>query len=118
MSYLEHAARGELALPRCVRCGQYCEPGVPACPSCAADLAWVPVSGNATVYSYAVVHQVFRPEFAADVPYVVALVELAEGPRLITRLVGFGAVRPSVGAPVRVAFRQVGKQMLPVFTPA
>jgi uncharacterized OB-fold protein len=67
-----------------------------------------------TVFSYAVVHQVFDPALAGDVPYAVALVDLAEGPRLVTRLVGVDTVRPSVGAPVRVTFTRLGDRWLPV----
>jgi uncharacterized OB-fold protein len=111
------AERGELVLPRCLACGRYAGPGADPCPNCGGDLDWVPASGIGTVFSYAVVHQVFDPSLAGDVPYVVALVELAEGPRLITRLVGFDTVRPSVGAPVRVAFARLGGRRLPVFRP-
>jgi uncharacterized OB-fold protein len=118
MSFLDSAARGELVLPQCVHCGRYASPGVPACPSCSGSVDWVRVSGLGTVFSYAVVHQVFHPDLATDVPYVVALVELAEGPRLVTRLVGFDPVRPAVGAPVRVAFERIGTRILPAFRPA
>jgi uncharacterized OB-fold protein len=91
------------------------EPGPERCPDCGGRLA--AVSGAGTVYAYAVVHQVFRPDLAGDVPYVVALVDLSEGPRVVTRLVEFDPVRLRVGAPVRVVFRHVGSRVLPVFVP-
>jgi uncharacterized OB-fold protein len=116
--FLAAAERGELLVMRCVTCAGYAEPGAPSCPACGGTLEWVPASGDGTVFSYAVVHQVFDPSLAGQVPYVVALVELAEGPRLVTRLVGFETVQPSVGAPVRVAFHLIGDRRLPVFRPA
>jgi hypothetical protein len=61
------------------------------------------------------VHQAFDPSLAGDVPYLVALVDLAEGPRLVTRLIGFGTARPRVSQPVRVAFAVIGGRRLPVF---
>jgi uncharacterized OB-fold protein len=118
MSFLTGAERGELRLPRCDTCAAFAEPGAPSCPLCGGALGPTTASGDGTIFSYAVVHQVFSPEFAGDVPYVVGLVELAEGPRLITRLVGFDAVPPAVGAPVRVAFQRFGARTLPVFGPA
>lgn len=114
-SFFDAAEHGRLLLARCVACAGYAEPGELSCPACGSDLQWAPASGTGTVYAYAVVHQVFHPSLAGDVPYMVALVELAEGPRLITRLVGFGTTRPRIGAPVQVTFQHVGGRRLPVF---
>ena len=73
---------------------------------------------SGTVYAYAVVHQVFRHELATDVPYVVALVDLDDGSRVVTRLVDFDAERLRVGARVEMARREIGGRIVPVFTPA
>jgi uncharacterized protein len=107
-SFFDAAEGGQLVVARCVACAVYAEPGEVCCPACGSDLQWAPASGAGTVYAYAVVHQVFHPSLAGDVPYTVALVELAEGPRMITRLVGFYTVRPRIGAPVQVTFHHVG----------
>jgi uncharacterized OB-fold protein len=111
------AERGELVLPRCAACARFAQPGAEACPDCGAPLHWTPAGGAGTVYSYAVVHQVFDPSLAGEVPYVVGLVELAEGPRVVTRLVGFDRAALRVGAAVRVAFVPLRGRMLPVFGP-
>jgi uncharacterized OB-fold protein len=116
-AFLAAAHRGLFVLPRCTACAGYTEPGQPCCSSCGGELDWVPASGAGTVFSYAVVHQVFDPSLAGEVPYVVAIVELAEGPRMVTRLIGFDAVGPSVGAPVQVAFQLFGDRRLPIFRP-
>ena len=71
-----------------------------------------------TVYAYAVVHQVFRSELATDVPYIVALVDLDDGSRVLTRLVDFDAERLRVGARVEMVRRQIGGRALPVCAPA
>ncbi len=108
--YWEGAARGELRIQRCETCGQYVFYPRSICPNCHSDqLAWVTASGDGTIYSYTVVHQAFGP-FAGEPPFVVALVELAEGVRLMTRIVGAdGSTLEAVtiGAPVRVVFEQV-----------
>jgi uncharacterized OB-fold protein len=109
--YWEGIARGELRIQRCEACGRHVFYPRSICPHCHADqLAWVTASGEGTIYSYTVVHQAFGP-FAGEVPVVVALVELAEGVRMLTRIVGVDGSRvPSeitIGAPMRVTFEQV-----------
>jgi len=109
--YWEGVARGELRIQRCEACGRYVFYPRSICPYCHADrLGWVTASGEGTIYSYTVVHQAFGP-FADQPPFVVALVELAEGVRMLTRIVGADGSRvPSqiaIGAPVRVMFEQV-----------
>ncbi|MGE0387475.1 MAG: Zn-ribbon domain-containing OB-fold protein [Gammaproteobacteria bacterium] len=88
-----------------------------------ADLSehweWREAAGTGRVYSWAVTHQVYHPAFAAEVPYVVAVVELDEGPRLNTTLVNVdrGAIR--CGMPVRVLFRELAPGgTVAVFEPA
>jgi uncharacterized OB-fold protein len=119
--YWEGVAKGELRIQRCDACGEYVFYPRALCPRChAGSLAWVAASGDGTIYSYTVVHQAYGP-FAGGVPFVVALVELAEGPRMMTRIVGEPeAVK--IGAPVRVTFEQVapagdgnGALVLPYF---
>jgi len=109
--YWEGVARGELRIQRCEACGQYVFYPRSICPHCHSDrLTWVTSSGQGTIYSYTVVHQAFGP-FAGEPPFVVALVELAEGVRMLTRIVGADGSRVpieiAIGAPVRVTFEQV-----------
>jgi uncharacterized OB-fold protein len=77
------------------------------------------VSGDGTVYTYTVVRHPTHFAFADKVPYVLAIVELAEGPRLVTALVGVEPERVRAGQPVRVVFREVADGVtLPYFEPA
>src|SRR4051794_20114269 len=85
------AARDELAIPRCGACGNYVWYPKDTCPYCehTGALVWEPVSGRATLFTWAVVRRAFLPAFADRVPFLTALVELAEDPavRLCTYLV-------------------------------
>ena len=78
-----------------------------------------PVSGRGTVFSYAVMHQVYHPGFAAEVPYAVVVVELAEGARLVSNLVDCPLRDVTIGMPVEVVFEEVTPEVtLPKFRPA
>jgi uncharacterized OB-fold protein len=79
-------------------------------------VAWVEVSGRGTVYSYTVIRQNFSRSFKHLIPYVVALVDLAEGPRLMTNVVGCDPRDVRIGAPVQVRFEPVSDEVaLPLF---
>jgi uncharacterized OB-fold protein len=86
------------------------------CPHCHADeLEWIVPSGRGTIYTYTDAHQAFGP-FAADVPFVVALVELEEGARMLSRILDAPRERVTIGAAVSVTFEGVGEDLtLPYF---
>ena len=89
MPYWEAAKEHRLALPRCDDCEQFWFPPSRTCPHCLSmNFAFKTVSGRGKVFSFVTFHRVYRPAFAEDVPYVVALVELDEGPRLLTNILG------------------------------
>lgn len=95
----------ELRLQRCNACGSYRFPPQVLCREClAVEHEWTPVSGKATVYSFVVQHRPATPAFADDVPYVVAVVELSEGPLLLTNIVGCAPDEITAGMPVEVTF--------------
>src|ERR1700730_13709691 len=113
--YWEAAAQGVLVVQQCDTCGRsQLYPRV-VCAACHGDeLRWVPASGEGTVYTYSVV---YRPmaNYSEPVPYIVAVVELEEGPRLTTRLVGLGPEDPFIGMRVGVDFEERDGRSLPVF---
>jgi len=79
---------------------------------------WVRTSGLGTVYSFTIVHRPPVEAFASDVPYVIALVVLAEGPCMMSNVVNCPSGEVYIGMAVRVAFRSVSPGMtLPVFEP-
>jgi len=100
----EHA----LKLPFCVSCEAAFYPPQSRCPRCLRDgVEWRPVSGRGTVYSWVVVHQVYDRSFADRVPYVVATVELQEGPRLITNIVNCEPEVVRANMPVCIVYKDV-----------
>jgi hypothetical protein len=118
--YWDGCAAGELRIQRCVDCGNpYFYPR-PICPSCGSgNVEWFTASGQATLHSYVISHRP-APGFEADTPYAIAVVQLAEGLRMMTSLVGVPATPEALllDMPLRVAFELRGDLSLPVFTPA
>jgi uncharacterized protein len=112
--FWEAAARRELVVQRCTACGAFQFYPRPFCLACdATELEWARVEGGGTVYATTTVHMEVVPALAP--PYVVAVVELDEGPRLTTNIVGGDA---SIGTRVRLAWRErEDAPPLPVFTP-
>lgn len=98
------AQRGRLALPRCPACRQVIWYPKGVCPTCmGTDLEWFDAAGVGTVFSFTVVRR-GAGAYAASAPYIVALVELAEGPRIFSNVVGADAAEVFIGAPVVVTF--------------
>jgi uncharacterized OB-fold protein len=115
------AARDKrLVVPKCRSCGSTWFPPTLMCPSCGtADHQWVEVSGRGTVFSFIVMHRVYHPAFADKVPYVVAVIELEEGPRLLSNVVGIPPHQVRCDMPVRVTFDETrGDMTIPQFIPA
>ena len=113
--WFEAAAEGWLALTRCRACSAYWVTRV-VCPSCwSTEVETVRASGRGEIYSFTILHRAGRPGFEEDVPYVVALVELEEGPRVLTRIADVEPDDVRIGQPVRVAFAPYGDFTVPVF---
>ncbi|MCC7273772.1 MAG: OB-fold domain-containing protein [Alphaproteobacteria bacterium] len=110
-----------LLLQRCRSCGTHRFPAGALCPACRSREAdWIESRGRGTVFSWITVrHPVPRDVYAADVPYVVALVDLEEGVRMATNIVGCAPEEVTAGMPVEVAFEDVTAEIsLPRFRPA
>ena len=106
--FWDAAAQGRLLLPRCNACGRHFFRPEVACTHCfATDWRWVSASGRGTLYTYTVVHRAPAPGFA--VPFVLAVVELEEGPVMFSNLVGCGADEVRIGMAVTVRFEEVAK---------
>ncbi|MFJ7301698.1 bifunctional MaoC family dehydratase N-terminal/OB-fold nucleic acid binding domain-containing protein [Streptomyces sp. NPDC099088] len=113
--FWEGVGHRRLLIQHCTGCGTLRFPWLPGCNAC-GDPAWdtVEASGEGTVYSYVVMHHPSFPAF--DPPYAVGLIELAEGVRMVSNVVGVPHDRVRVGMPVRLEFRQYDEELLlPVF---
>jgi uncharacterized protein len=118
--FWDGCAAGELRIQRCRACGKpYFYPR-PVCPECGStDVEWFTASGRATLYSYVINHRPARG-FEQDGPYAIAVVQLAEGPRMMTNLVGVPNTPEDLvlDMELQVTFEQRGDISLPVFAPA
>ncbi len=114
--YWEGLARGELRIQRCDACSRSVFYPRSLCPHCFSDkLSWIVASGKGTIYSYTVAHQAYGL-FAGEVPLIVAIVELEEGVRMMSRIIDAPRERVAIGAPVRVTFERAGEDLtLPYF---
>jgi uncharacterized OB-fold protein len=118
--FFEAALREELVLPRCTDCGFFLSLGSRLCANCLSEsIEWASVSGRGTLFTFGIMHQKYHPGFASDIPYNVAIVELEEGPRLQSNIVGIANEELRVGMPVVVTFERLSEDVaLPKFRPA
>lgn len=116
--YLDAAREGRLHLQRCPRDGFFFYPRT-RCPVCLGDdWVWEDVSGRGRVHSYTVDRVGLDPAQRERLPLVVAIVELEEGPRLTTNIVGCEPGAVSIGMTVEATFEDLGSETLVLFQPA
>lgn len=109
LAYWEAARDGRLVVRRCQACGKHHFMPRAQCPACWSDqLEWVDSSGCGTVYTMSTVHRAPTADFAAIVPYVIALIDLDEGVRMFANVVGDGAEKVAIGDRVQVTFEHRG----------
>jgi uncharacterized OB-fold protein len=115
----EALARHELYFQRCRDCGTKRLYPRALCPTCLSSATeWVRAKGRGTVYTFTVTHQNQAPGFREELPYVLAVVQLDEGPKLMTNVVGCPPDAVQVGMPVEVVFEDVTPEItLPKFRP-
>ncbi|MCX4823842.1 Zn-ribbon domain-containing OB-fold protein [Streptomyces sp. NBC_01142] len=126
--FWDAAAEGRLLIRRCGACARAHHYPREFCPYCwSEDVVWERASGRATLYTWSVVHRNDLPPFGSRVPYTAAVVELAEGPRMMTEAVECAEGELSIGMELEVTFRRDGGGnggvgdggvAVPVFRPA
>lgn len=105
------AKEGRLMLLRCSQCGRYRLPGRGRCVDCWSEQSeWAQASGRGKLYSFGIMHQKYHPAFAEVTPYNYALVELEEGPRLITNIVDCPDEELRTDMPVEAVFDAVSEE--------
>lgn len=117
--YWDACRRERLVACRCAGCAHWFLPPARICPSCLSDrVSLEQTSGRGRLYSFIVVHRPQHPAFAEDAPYNVAIVELNEGPRMHTRIVGAEPASFRIGMELEVTFEKVDDEVtLPLFRP-
>jgi uncharacterized OB-fold protein len=118
--FWDAAKEHRLIIQKCADCGKYVFYPRLTCPHCFSDhLEWVDASGKGTVYSCTVVETNAPSAFMNDIPYVVAVVELEEGVRMLSNIVGCNPHDVKCDLPVEVTFEELNEEFtLPKFKPA
>jgi uncharacterized protein len=117
--YWAGARRHELLIQRCRACGRHQFYPRALCTACSArDVEWVRASGLATVRSFTVVRRAVSEAYAAEVPYIAALVSLDEGPVMMTNIIDCAAGDVRIGMRVAVRFERWTEDItMPKFAP-
>ncbi len=118
--FFDAAREGRLLLQRCRACAVWLHPVRSRCPGCgAADVEWAPASGRARLYSWGRLHRAYLPQHQTRLPLDLAVVDLEEGVRMSTNLVGAQPSEIRAGMPLQVEFERVSPDVaIPVFRPA
>jgi uncharacterized protein len=117
--FFQGAMEGRLMIMRCTSCGTARIPSRTHCDNCLSpDFTWEQASGRGKVHTFAIMHQKYHPAFFDELPYNLAMVELDEGPRLSTNIVGAKNADIRVGMSVVVDFEKYDDVALPKFRPA
>ena len=122
IEFWEATKEERLLIKHCNACGAYSYYPRPFCPKCwSENVEWFEASGKATLYSWSVIYSNDMPPFKDKVPYVAAIVDLAEGPRMMTNIVGCPQTPEALvlDMPLQVKFEKFSDEIsLPLFTPA
>ena len=120
--YWDGLREQKLMLPRCRACGRAFFYPRSVCPFChASEIGWVRASGRGRLYSFEIAYQTLSKSFRVKPPYVLALIELEEGPRMMSNLVNIepDPERIRCDMPVEVVFEKLTDEItLPLFQPA
>lgn len=109
-------ADGELRFMRCGLCGEAFLPAREECPACLSEnVGWEAASGRGTLVSWVVYHRAMHPAFKDRIPYVVGIVELEEGARLISNIVGKAPDQLEIDQPLALKIETMEGAALPLF---
>ncbi len=117
--YWQAAAQGVLLLPTCLACARSFWHPRPRCPHCGSEqVDWITASGKGSVHTFTVVRQSGDPYFKSRLPYAVAMVELDEGPRVMSNIIDCAPEKLAIGMRVTVSFEAAGVGIaIPLFRP-
>ena len=118
--FWDGARDSQLLIRRCNACGEAHFYPRPFCPRCwSPAVVWEEASGRASLYTWSVVHRNDLPPFGDRVPYVAAVVDLEEGPRMLTNVVDCEFEALEVGMALEVGYQAISDEVtIPVFHPA
>ncbi len=112
------AAEGRLLFQECPTCGHRQFYPRPMCTACGADTEWAEASGRGTVHTFTIVRQYGQPPFKDELPYVVAMIELEEGVRMLANVTDCDVEAVSIGMPVEAYAVAAGDEVaVPLWRP-
>jgi uncharacterized OB-fold protein len=119
MPFWDGCRKHQLLLQRCSDCGHFRWPASFICPRCHSfDNKWITFRGKGKIYSFAIYHVAFDHTVKHDIPYVTAIVELFEGPKILTNIVECGPSGVRCDMPVEVVWDDIADNFsLPRFRP-
>jgi uncharacterized OB-fold protein len=119
-TYWQGCRRHELLIQRCGQCSEFQFYPRIICTNCASEnLEWVKASGHGEIVTLTIVRRAVSEAYAADVPYVVALIKLDEGPTMMSNVVQCDPETLKIGDPVQVLFEDWSEDIsIPKFSPA
>lgn len=116
--YWQAAAEGRLLVQQCPSCGHRQWYPRALCTACGADPEWLACSGRGVVHTFTVVRQMGMRAFRGDVPYVVAMIDLEEGPRIMGGITDCDPDDVVIGLAVEVHFLQAAEDIgIPYWRP-
>ena len=109
--FWDYMKQHEFRVQKCKSCGKFFYPPSEYCTNCLGhESEWVKLSGKGKVFTFVIVRRAVMPAFAAEVPYVVAIIEMDEGVRYISNVIGCDPEKVSIGMPVEVVFEDVNPE--------
>ena len=106
--YWDGLRQGKIVLQKCGDCGAWTHPPGPQCTACLSpNRTYVALSGRGTIYTYTVTHRAMHPEFKKDLPYIIVYVQLEEGIKLASWLVGIDPKDVKIGMKVEATFEKI-----------
>ena len=112
LPYWRHLREHNARLQKCEKCSRFRFPPMPSCPYCGAlGGSWTPISGKGKVYTWMVIDHPIDPRLAAEVPFVIAMVELEEGPGVAGRMVGIEREQIKGDMPVKARYDDIASEL-------
>ena len=118
-AFWDGCSKEQLLIQRCSECGRFQFYPRRICSTCLADpVEWIEASGRGSVKSFTIMRQAISPAYSDEVPYVVALIELEEGPTMMSNVVECDPEKVTIGMPVEVVFNAYTDEItVPQFKP-
>jgi len=114
--FWEGCKEKKLRFQQCVSCGHVRWPPSNLCPVCHSfETRWIESSGKGKIHTFVVYHMAFHPVWKEKVPYITAVVELDEGPKLLTNIVDADPSQLTCDMPVEVVWEEAGEYFVPRF---